>query len=302
MKPSKAMEVVRALDRLRVKRRDPMEENIENGMLISKINSLIEAGRDIVFVLPSFPFKSKNQVRKVLGKLPDKGQELAVVSLSELELDLAKISLPVKIRFALALDGFTYADILGVDGKDVRAYSSAVVRLFRKDPTIIEWFDFFTNDSDSDAFVSMLEEKYCQTTDEVRRLIETQDAVRVQYSALARFWIDDVSDGSLSSRSAERLGKQIAVKIMSRNKGYSKYLEDAFPDSIRLSVHQSTLGSMRFHVNLIPENTFGGTPWHNVALKTAIGWRLIKHQLAKEKGHTLRYQDNLPSYFEEGES
>ena len=52
--------------------------------LLGKIERFVARGESVCMVLPAFPFKSANKAYKVPGKLPDKGEETALLHLEGL--------------------------------------------------------------------------------------------------------------------------------------------------------------------------------------------------------------------------
>lgn len=58
------------------------EAQKSNPKFIAQIRGRIEAEEPILMCLPAFPFKSPNTSSKVLGHLPDKGEEFALSHLN----------------------------------------------------------------------------------------------------------------------------------------------------------------------------------------------------------------------------
>jgi pyoverdine/dityrosine biosynthesis protein Dit1 len=204
-----------------------------------------------------------------------------------------------RIRLIIALDGFTYSDIVEIESEKVIVYSQKIVENYDHKPKRIEWFDFFEDKGKGEKIQILLDEKYSQTQNEIRREIDENQNTTKQYAELSRFWFDDLDEGNLSSRARERRAKEIALRMIARNRAYSKYLEENFEGSIRLSIHKSPIEAERFWVNLIPENPFCNAPWHNVALKTSQGWKLVKKIQAITEGAKLIYENGIPSHFEQ---
>ena len=55
-----------------------------SNVLLGKIERFVARGESVCMVLPAFPFKSANKAYKVLGALPDKGEETALLHLEGL--------------------------------------------------------------------------------------------------------------------------------------------------------------------------------------------------------------------------
>lgn len=58
---------------------------------LTLIQEHVERGEAIPMVLPAFPFKSPNKTYKVLGRLPDKAEELALLHLDELCKEIGEV-------------------------------------------------------------------------------------------------------------------------------------------------------------------------------------------------------------------
>lgn len=82
-----AIGILDILERYCYTRRDG--ELAEKGWLgklnfIPAVQGYVEAGMAVRMIIPAFPFKSPNKVDKVLGRLPDLGEELALAHLNGL--------------------------------------------------------------------------------------------------------------------------------------------------------------------------------------------------------------------------
>ena len=74
----------------------------------------IKSGRPIPFVLPAFPFKSQNTKTKVSGALPDKGERLALETLSNFAKEVRAIY-PPGANILVISDGYVFNDIYEID-------------------------------------------------------------------------------------------------------------------------------------------------------------------------------------------
>ena len=88
----------------------------------------IEANEVIPFVLPAFPWKSVNKVEKVLGPLPDLGEELALGRLNNLVEDVKEIYEP-GAYVLITSDGMVYNDLLGIPDVETYRYGAAFRRM-----------------------------------------------------------------------------------------------------------------------------------------------------------------------------
>jgi hypothetical protein len=77
--------IVSMLEKYRMAPRDhSQQEWLAKGKFLNLVQHHIERGQVIPMVLPAFPFKSPNKTFKVLGSLPDKGEEVALAHLDGL--------------------------------------------------------------------------------------------------------------------------------------------------------------------------------------------------------------------------
>jgi hypothetical protein len=70
------------------------------------VKSAVRLGKSLHLVLPAFPFKSPNSVDKVLGTLPDLGEEIALARLEGLCVDLERNFCPTTL--SIVSDGLVY--------------------------------------------------------------------------------------------------------------------------------------------------------------------------------------------------
>src|SRR3990167_9622199 len=97
-------------------------------VLRAKLQERVCVEEPILFVLPSFPFKSQNR-ENTLGNLPDMGEEVALVALHEMCKRMGEIY-PYGARIVLASDGRLYADLVGVPDRDVFEYRNYLLGMY----------------------------------------------------------------------------------------------------------------------------------------------------------------------------
>lgn len=292
-------QILSILDKIRVKKKCNVQSFLEDAQLARSIHSSLLKNDLVTFVLPAFPFKSQNTERKCLGPLPDKAEKLAMENVDILG---ARLSTTAQTRIVVALDGFAYADIVGIPENNVTAYSSEIAAML-PNVTSIELFDLYQNEHEGRNLSTMLDERYSPPLERVREKIETDSLTRDQYAGLVMFWSIDLdrSDNPAGSKERLRQAKKMALAMMARNAGYSKYLAEKFPDAIRLSIHASHGRTGRYHINLIPgtQDTSGGSPWHGVAVKMGEAWSVVRKEQAERAGYLLVYENGRPSHYAE---
>lgn len=87
-----------------------------NIMFLSKMCNQIRDKQPIQMILPAFPFKSPNRENKVLGSLPDKGEEISLAHLSGLCAAIGDVY-EYGAKLTIVSDGLVY------NGKSRRRYS-----------------------------------------------------------------------------------------------------------------------------------------------------------------------------------
>lgn len=88
---------------------DHSDAGFERGAqnFVPVVRRFVAAGERIEACLPAFPFKSANKEYKVLGKLPDKAEELALERLNSICTRIQDIY-PPGARITIISDGITY--------------------------------------------------------------------------------------------------------------------------------------------------------------------------------------------------
>jgi len=75
--------------------------------MFGQVKAFVKEGRPVQMILPAFPFKSPNRGKKVLGTLPDLGEEFALAHLQGLCANIQAVYNPGAEVF-IASDGLVY--------------------------------------------------------------------------------------------------------------------------------------------------------------------------------------------------
>jgi len=125
--------------------------------------------------------------------------------------------------------------------------------------------------------------------------IENNTDIRSTYVGLSRFLYEDYGE-KYSADVRQHKSKCDALEIMRRNEGLRRLITEAFPESLRLSVHRHPESPHLLGVNLIPQQE--GTPWHHAPVihkdKTV---SMMKRKDAERLGFELFYKDGRPLGF-----
>ncbi|EKV15917.1 Pyoverdine/dityrosine biosynthesis protein, putative [Penicillium digitatum PHI26] len=92
------------------------------------VQTHVAANRAIPMVLPAFPMKSNNRMDKVLGPLPDLGDELGLARLVNLCRDIKAIYPPGAV-VVIVTDGICYNDLTGISDEEVWEYGNRLRKI-----------------------------------------------------------------------------------------------------------------------------------------------------------------------------
>lgn len=263
----------------------------------AKLQERVCAGEPVLFVLPSFPFKSQNR-DNTLGKLPDMGEEVALVALHEMCRRMGEIY-PCGARIVLASDGRLYADLVGVPDCDVLEYRNHLLGMYGEisgEQDLIEWYSLdeaFPEEPDGDTKRGVLMEKYPQKADELMEVVHRDPDYNRLYVGFKNMMISELSiDRARSRKSIEKEASRVARRMLERNFANAALLREKFPGYIRLSIKHHDTRKGIFGVNLLPGHDDVGTPWLNVLVKL-VGGKLdyMKRRDAEVQGYmpVLKY-------------
>ncbi|KAG2502992.1 hypothetical protein JM18_009593, partial [Phytophthora kernoviae] len=228
---------------------------------------LIDRRAPITLVLPSFPFKSPNSTDKVLGKLPDRAEELSMACLENFCAEVEEAYTP-GCKMVIFSDGRVFNDLLGVSLSDLRAFENEMETLVKEAGHTHISFDSMDNyvKNVNDPIPEILERFDVLHMDfDVR--IKTEPEIRNTYCSFCKFLERDLAPQWVGiSRSAmKRNCGKIAKQMMHRNIGFSMLVDASYPDALRISIHQYNNAGPKFGIHLIPQTSSKPrTPWHSV--------------------------------------
>lgn len=279
------------------------------------VRSYVARRESIHLVLPAFPFKSPNRVDKVLGDLPDMGEEMALESLNRICTDINNIYPESYTTVTIVSDGLVYNDILGISDEDVWNYGSALRKISEEKYPCIN-FARLSSLVDTDLPEPHTKEEYITNAKKYREKIVSlgpnqdplggtdleQQNILMTYRGYIKFLDTDLKyDESRRSTSKSQVKKKnqvVAKKMIQRGTAYSLAIKKAFPSSIRLSIHQSQ-SQYKLPISLLlGENSFT-TPWHcTCALKSDGTWQFAhRHVFQEDPRYQLIYRNERPSFY-----
>ncbi|KAJ5134832.1 hypothetical protein N7448_000145 [Penicillium atrosanguineum] len=289
---------------------------------IPTVEERVKLGEPIRMILPAFPFKSPNARDKVLGTMPDFGEELALAHLNGLCENIAQVYEPGADVY-ISSDGLVYNDILGVPDETVWDYGEALrqmavdkglhhvkfIRLFE----LLE-HPWFKTDSPEDAKAFYLAHASCLRHElmyihgdpafDADEAIKTDNDTCLTYRGYIKFLTKDLAHQEqtqlLSKRARQTQIAQIARQMIVRGKMFAAAIKANRNDYVRLSIHESA-GEKKLSVSLIPRlrGALGFTPWHaSVAVGVDGSYRTVHAEDVRDT-HDLIYKNGQPYYFRE---
>ncbi|KAF4968849.1 hypothetical protein FSARC_3815 [Fusarium sarcochroum] len=317
---SKILDII---GRYRLKRGENIYSQADESALkfIALIYTHVKAGHPVPLCLPAFPFKSPNSTSKVLGNLPDKGEEIALAHLNGLCEAIGDVHTP-GAKLTIISDGLVYNDLLGVPDKDVWAYGEtlramAVEKGFRnisfarlRDlvdidlPKDLEDMTYVANASNFRRAMLNTFSKPGWSWDEVRQL----DDQCMTYRGYIKFLQTDLETvypvNETRTKSKYKRGiEYIAKQMMARGDAFANAVRQKYPDHVRLSIHPST-GAVKLSVNLLPTDDLYTTPWHcSVAFRLDGTIRTaMRSEFDGDDSLELVYENGRPHYYREKSS
>jgi pyoverdine/dityrosine biosynthesis protein Dit1 len=294
------------LDRIFRRRRvlpgsPPEPEEAARALHLPRVQAFIDAREPVQLVLPAFPAKAPNR-EKVLGKLPDAAEALALESLAGLLAEIAEAH-PPGAKLVICSDGHVFADAVGVSDADVAAYRRALEAMVESlDTDRIEIFgleDAFGAMSPSAARRALLE-TYAPSEEEIRARAASTLAGRALVDGIHRFLFEDeVARNAKASRTQARNATRArAYEVVRRSEAWGRLVAAAFPRALRLSIHPQPEVSAKIGISLLPSDDAWLTPWHGVALVGGERTRLVRRRDAEALGARVVEEDGRPAYME----
>ncbi|RFU79330.1 pyoverdine biosynthesis [Trichoderma arundinaceum] len=298
------------------------EENAEGEQWLGRnkfeprVRKHVDNNAPIDLVLPAFPWKSVNKVEKVLGALPDLGEELALGRLQNLCEDIQAIY-PPGAYVTVTSDGLVYADLVGISSEEVFEYGLNLRRMaVEKGYDRLKFIRIMNllgvTDSPhmtKEEYVScveesrkMLVEKYLPKGFDARDAILNDPDINLTYCGYIIFLNKDLRYSPVTANVTtkgeyKRTVKRVANDMITRGKAFAAAIDDNFPDYVRLSIHRST-GSNKLSFPLIPQPShFSMTPWHCCLAVTHKGQFRTAHAIELRETFDVIEQGGRPYYY-----
>ena len=267
---------------------------------LSEIEYFVSTGQPIHFILPAFPAKSPNK-SKVLGELPDLGEETALITLENMCDEIAD-AYPPGARVTICSDGRIFAELVGVTDKQVTKYAEhlqkMIDRLHLKNIDIINLEDLLP-DKTFDQARKFVIEKYAEETDVLQKKLKSDEEFKQLFNGIHRFISEDriARETEKSKTKVKEESKPVALKVIQHSNAWTRFLSYYFPESVRLSIHPYSSHADKIGIKLTKAIDNWITPWHGVMVLTEDGYLLMKREQAEKQNAKLILKNGEPYYY-----
>ncbi|ORY08601.1 Pyoverdine/dityrosine biosynthesis protein-domain-containing protein [Clohesyomyces aquaticus] len=296
---------------------------VGKGLFLPRVYHHVRLRQTIPLTLPAFPCKSPNNVDKVLGHLPDLGEELALRRLNSLAVDIGRVYKP-GAYVNIATDGILFNDILGVPDEICWEYGEALksiiaegsltrIRLLQPmnllgiiPGKIISRHEYL---SATFSCRLSLERRFAPSEDTLTKAINnpTSQDTCLTYRGMLRFLSSDLgSSASLLGLGRNAKGKVLrgmARKMMQQSEAFTLAIRTLRPLDVRLSMHPSS-GAVKLSIPLIPgpDGGFQKSPWHSCVVVGVNGACRMAHVSEVRDTHDLVFHRGQPWFYRERRS
>jgi pyoverdine/dityrosine biosynthesis protein Dit1/AcrR family transcriptional regulator len=267
---------------------------------LPKLRRCIAAGEPVHFLLPAFPAKSPNP-KKVLGRLPDMAEEIALSFLEKVCTEIGNLYSP-GAKITICSDGRVFSDLVGVCDEDVTKYAAELKLMIERIGT--GSLDFFSMEDlfDIADHSGMREQLLVHYTDSLQAIEERTHSYehhRTLFNGIQRFLFEDRLgiDTEKSRNQLRKECKDLAYRVIQRSDGWSRLLSDCFPTALRLSIHPQHPHSEKIGILLGEANDTWLTPWHGVAVEQEGKFVLMRRHEAEMRGACVVEREGRPSHF-----
>jgi pyoverdine/dityrosine biosynthesis protein Dit1 len=270
---------------------------------LARTRRFVAAGLPVHLVLPAFPAKSPSH-QKVLGPLPDRGEELAIEYLKNVCAEVRAVY-PPGARITICSDGRVFSDLVGVSDDDVTAYGQAVTALIARAGAEDCLSTFCTEDlfdlGSHEAVRRHLCDHYAEPLSVVEERARIHPSHRAMWNGMQRFLFEDrLGLECEQSKSRTQLRKECATLahgVIQRSNAWTRVVSDCFPTALRLSIHPQPPHSTKIGIRLLETDDVWLTPWHGVVVERAGCSTLMPRHQAEALGATLVEREGRPSHY-----
>lgn len=263
-------------------------------ILIDKMDSMVEHSLPISFVMLGFPFKSTNQRDKVIGNIPDLGEQLTINNFKELGSRVKTVYAP-GINMVIVSDGYVFNDLLKINDGIVQAYKEISMDMAKDSPMeFYDMNDFYSKKMSLVGKRDRVIEQFGISEAKLDSEILNNPDVNFLYRGMIHFMSEELSAHVFPSKSQlQNAAKKLTRKMMLRNEAYSNLVKNEFGGYIRLSMHPS-INVEKFSIKLIRGNNTPYSAWHCAILDRDGTYSTVHKSDAEKMGAILQYKDGNP--------
>lgn len=274
-------------------------DSIGKEILASKMEAFTLHQEPIHFVLLGFPFKSTNTRDKVIGRLPDLGEEASLNNFARFNEHIRTIYAP-GVNVTIVSDGYVFNDLLGVDNTEVEAYKEVAIDMGRHAP--ITWYDLqdFYSGHDLNSKRDKVVSQFGVTPERLQQSILLNPDVNFLYRGMTIFMMEELAPkGYPSNNQLQKAAKLLTREMMFRNEAYSNLIRAEFPNHIRLSMHPSVNNGAKYSFKLIPGEQTRHSAWHSAVLfnQKTYQYATLHKKDAEAAGYQLIHRDGRPYHY-----
>lgn len=266
--------------------------------LALKMSPFVTANVPIDFVMLGFPHKSMNNRDKVLGTMPDLGEEIALKNFALFDRLVREVYAP-GVNITVVSDGYIFNDLMEVSDETVEEYKYINMDMGRGGP--LQWYDlidFYRRGDSLPHLRAKVMQQFGISAEELERRILVDPDVNYLYRGMIRFMVEDLAIKNYTSgNQLQKAAKKMAREMMLRNEAYSALIRSEFADSVRLSIHPSQNKGAKYSFQLIPSPNAHHSPWHSALLVKDGQFETLHRKDAIEAGYELVTANGRPYYF-----
>jgi len=276
---------------------DPCEQCL--ALHLPKVRRFIAAGQPIHFVLPAFPAKSPSP-KKVLGKLPDMAERLAIRYLQAACDEIAALYAP-GARVTICSDGRVFGDLVAVSDDDITSYANEIDTLIAAmDAASVDTFcmDDLLGIEDFDAMRDHVVQHYAEPLDELEQRARDFPHHRAMWNGMQRFLFEDrvAFETDISRTQLRKKCGMLAHRVIRRSNAWTRVVAECFPTALRLSIHPQPPHSDKIGMRLAQHEDVWLTPWHGVAVERNGTFELMQRHQAEALGAEVVELHGQPSH------
>lgn len=270
---------------------------------LAKVEAFIRQRRPIQFVLPAFPAKSPNP-QKVLGRLPDMAERVALIFLQNLCMRIKTIYRP-GAQVTICSDGLVFSDLVRVLDDDVVKYGDGIRGILGQlESSALSTYGL-TDEFGAITFDQMRSELvtgFAASIPQIRERIAADPAALGMYNGISRFLFEDftVLEPEKTRNQVRKSSKDFAYRMIQRSDAWSVLVERRFPHALRLSIHPQPAHHAKIGIHLVETLDNWLTPWHSTAVRSEGRYVLMKRYQAERLGATVVMDAGRPSHFAMG--